>query len=91
MVFSSSPIDRESNAVGDSKIVVGRWGSTTATAGGNINTGLRICDNLILQQLGIVVRTARPVVSAAPFPVDGSSIQIVTQTHGKGLYIAYGR
>ncbi len=93
MAFSATPLDKVPNKIGDRKITVGIWGNDSSSTGGDINTGLRVCENLTLQEQGTTVSTANPVVSANPtdFPVDGSAVTIVTDADAKGWYIAYGR
>ncbi len=91
MAFSAKPIDKVPNKIGDRKIIVGKWSSDGGSTGGAIDTGLRVCEHLILQPVGTAV-TSQPVVSSVTaFPMNGSSIKIVTVPDGNGLYIAYGR
>ncbi len=93
MTFTAVAIDKVPNRVGDRKMVVGTYESSGSTAGGDINTGLRICEHLSLQALGTAV-TSQPVVSAGAataFPRSGASITIVTGPSADGLWMAYGR
>ncbi len=88
MVFTSTPIDKVPNRIGDRKIVVGTY-SNSGSTGGVVDTGLRICEHLHLQPIGNAV-TSQPVVSSTTaFPMNGANITIVT-ADSDGLWMAYG-
>ncbi len=91
MAFSARPIDKVPNNIGDRKITVGKWSNDSASTGGNINTGLRICESLILQPIGTAITSVPVVHSKTVLPMTGSRINIVTIENQSGLYIAYGR
>jgi len=75
------------NVIGDRKVAVGKF--TTELTGGNINTGLEVCEAMVLVPSGNTLVTAPPsVVSALPAP--GDSITILSPHGTDGIYIAYG-
>ncbi len=91
MAFSAVPISRELNIIGDRKVVVGRWSNDGGSTGGDIDTGLRICENLRLQVVGPAATSNIAVVhSATAFPIAGNKITIITILNTAGLYEAYG-
>ncbi len=92
MAFTAVPFEEIPNRIGDRKVVVGKYTSESASTGGIINTHLRVCENLMLQQTGTAAGTVFPVVSSATaFPIEGGAIKIITQANEVGFYKAYGR
>ena len=68
------------------------WGTFTSSAGGiggDIDTGLRSCENIILQQVAAAVVADAPVVNET-LPVAGNAVTIVTTTDAAGIWIAWG-
>ena len=75
------------------------WGSTAITkgtytnaggdTGGNIDTGLKLCQGLFLQPIGGAVNTNAPVVNET-LPVAGSAVTIVTDDGADGIWTAFG-
>ena len=68
------------------------WGSFTATAvtGGDINTGLGICESFMLVHSGAAVEAAVAVVNET-LPVEGNAITFVCTSGDTGYWFAVGR
>jgi hypothetical protein len=60
--------------MGNKRVVYGKW--TTDTTGGDINTGLKICDFLFLQTTGATASAAQSSVNEA-LPKAGNALTIV--------------
>lgn len=75
------------NHIGDRKATVGTW--TTELTGGVINTGLEVCEAMVLTPSGNTLVTAPPSVVSA-LPTNGDSITILSPQATNGIYIAYG-
>lgn len=90
MTFSSTLSTEVPIVVGDRKMTMGKYVNTESTTGGNIDTGLKICDRLILQPTGSSVDANHPAVNET-LPLAGSAITIVTTAGGDGDWIAFGR
>lgn len=68
------------------------WGTYTdggEGAGGDINTKLHRCEQIILQPTGAAVSTNAPVVNET-LPVDGSAVTIVCDASQVGQWLAFG-
>jgi hypothetical protein len=74
------------NVIGDRSITTGTY---DISASGEINTGLGICEFLGMQGTGTITGSVS-VVNVDSFPRSGSSIPVVTNTHG-GIWFAYGK
>ena len=77
------------NVVGDKKIQYGTYTSSDSGTGGNIDTGLTVCERLILQPTGSTVGTNAPKVNET-FPCAGSAVTIVTDADEAGIWEAWG-
>jgi hypothetical protein len=74
---------------GDRKMTMGKYVNTASTTGGNIDTGLKICERIILQPSAGTVIANNPVVNET-LPVAGNAITIVTSAGEDGDWIAFG-
>lgn len=74
----------------------GTFASSGGDAGGDINTGLSICESIQLTQKGTAVTTGAPVVNET-LPVvkvagdSGAKITIVTDANVTGTWRALGK
>jgi hypothetical protein len=75
---------------GNKRKVVGTFTNGGGDSGGNIVTGLKRVEKMILQLTGTSVGANVPVVSAS-FPTRTGTIQIVTDAGADGLFEAEGR
>ena len=88
MAFSSS-ITKRAVAVGNMRMSMGEYISSGGGTGGDVNTGLRSCEKIILQAFGANVSTNAPVVNET-LPVAGSAVTIVTDADQAGYWVAWG-
>lgn len=89
MAFTSVRTPDHSTVVGDKRWVYGTYTSDSGSTGGNIDTGLGICEFMRLQSGGSGVKTNNPVVNET-MPVAGSAVTIVTDSNEVGQWEAYG-
>lgn len=89
MAFSSAITRTVQNVVGDRKIVHGTYTNTSGSTGGNIDTGLAVCEFIMLQPTGSAVVASNPVVNET-LPVAGSAITVVNTADEDGYWMAYG-
>ena len=61
----------------------------SSVAGGDIDTGLRQCETLVLQHQGSAVQANAPVVNES-LPVAGSAVTIVADSSSIGYWEATG-
>ena len=61
----------------------------SSVAGGDINTGLRLCEGIDLTCMGSAVAGNAPAVNET-LPVAGSAVTIVTDSGQKGYWMAMG-
>jgi hypothetical protein len=74
---------------GDRKVVYGTFTPTAGSTGGDITTGLGVCEFIELQHTGGEVVTDMPVADET-FPVVGGVVTIVTVADKAGLFKALG-
>lgn len=86
MAFTST-ITRKENA-GSEKKNHGTYTSADASTGGDINTGLKVCDSILLQPKGSSVGNA-PMVDET-LPVAGGAVTIKTDSNEVGYWSATG-
>lgn len=67
----------------------GTFLSASSSAGGDINTGLRICEHINLTHVSSAVVASAPVVNET-LPVAGSAVTIVTVANTGGYWEATG-
>ena len=75
---------------GDRKMTMGKYVNTATSTGGNIDTGLSICERLILIPTGTTVPAEAPAVNET-LPIDGSAVTIVTGIARDGDWVAFGK
>lgn len=73
--------------MGDKRVVFGSW--ATDTTGGDIDTGLVVCDVVELQHTGDTVIDDHPVVNET-LPCGGSAVTIVCTSAKSGIWMAIG-
>lgn len=87
MAFTQS-ITHGPYVTGDRKEVYGKCDFTGVTTG-NINTGLKMCESLVLTHVGTAVEAAAAVVNET-LPVDGSAVTVVGTSGDSCLWVAKG-
>ena len=85
MAFTSAITGR--TAFKNKTVTYGTW--DTDTTGGNINTGLRMCEMIFLQTSGNAVSADQSSVNET-LPVAGSAITIVCTSGADGYWLAIG-
>lgn len=88
MAFSASKTG--STIVGNKRMVWGTYTNASGDTGGDINTTLRVCENLFLTPKGTATSTTPPVVNET-FPIAGSAVTIVTASKDIGYWTAIGK
>lgn len=73
---------------GDKRVVYGTFTNAGGSSGGDIETGLRIVDQMILQHTGSAVVTDAPIVNET-MPCTGT-VTIVTVADKSGTFLAIG-
>lgn len=87
MAFSSTIIQRPVS-MGNMRVSYGSFDCTSVT-GGDINTGLRKCNMIMLTHKGSAVESNVGVVNET-LPCDGSAVTIVTNNGDAGYWLAFG-
>jgi hypothetical protein len=75
--------------VGNQRKIVGKYVSDSGSVGGDINTGLHSCHEIMLTPKGSAVQTNAPVVNE-DLPCAGDAVTIVTDANAEGYFIALG-
>jgi hypothetical protein len=75
--------------MGNKNVIFGTYTNGSGDTGGNINTGLRLCEMIVLQPKGTAVIATAPVVNE-DLPIAGSAVTVVTADNEDGYWIAYG-
>jgi hypothetical protein len=75
---------------GDKWVSWGTWTATSVT-GGDIDTGLRVCDMCFLTHTGTAVEAAVAVVNETFPGLAGNAITFVCTSGDAGLWYAIGR
>ena len=88
MAFTSTILER--TIMGNRRCNYGSW-DADGDDGGNIDTGLEICETIMLQPKGSAGLPDAPVVNET-LPVDGAAVTIAngTSTDVDGYWIAWG-
>ena len=86
MAFSSAITVK--TVFGNKRVHCGTF-DCASVAGGNINTGLRLAENVTLQLQGSAV-TSNPAMVNESMPVAGSAVTIVTDSSMVGFWMAIG-
>lgn len=87
MAFSSAIVEYGSD--GDKLVNRGTYTNTDASTGGDIDTGLSMCESLILQPKGATVEASNNAVNET-FSVAGSAVTVVTTANEIGTWEARG-
>jgi len=87
MAFTSSKTGQ--TVEGNSRMTYGTFTNGAGDSGGNIDTGLPICDMIILGHSGAAAVASSPAVNET-LPVAGAAVTIVTTTGADGHWIAFG-
>lgn len=74
---------------GNRKTHRGTYASSGGSTGGDIDTGLKICENIKLTPKGTGVGTNESVVNET-LPVAGNAVTIVTDANQSGYWEAEG-
>ncbi len=74
---------------GNKKTRTGTYTNAGGDTGGNIDTGLTVCTDIVLTPSGSAVQTNAPVVNET-LPVAGNAITIVTDDGADGYWEAEG-
>lgn len=75
--------------MGNKKYAMGTFTNGSGDTGGDINTGLSVCQAIFLQSGGSAVIANAPVVNET-LPVAGSAVTIVTTDNEDGTWLAFG-
>jgi hypothetical protein len=86
MAFSSAVSYK--TVFGNRRVHYGTWTGSGAT-GGNVDTGLRLCENILLTVHGSAVTSNQCAVNES-LPVAGSAVTIVHDSGINGYWIAFG-
>ncbi len=86
MAFSNTIAGR--TVAGNKRLHYGAWDATAVT-GGDIDTGLTVCQSIMLTHLGSAVEAAVAVVNET-LPVAGNAITIVCTSGDAGYWMAIG-
>ena len=87
MAFTSA-VSVRSNS-GNKRMNMGTWTTSSTETGGDIDTGLRSCEMIVLQHMASAVTADTPVVNET-LPCDGSAVTIVQLASADGFWIAWG-
>jgi hypothetical protein len=91
MAFASTITKAAQSFFGDKKVASGTWTNANGDTGGDINTGLTICEYISLtvnaSSAGSI--TSVPCVNET-LPIAGSAVTIVTLDGQDGYWWAYG-
>ena len=74
---------------GSVKVAIGTYTNTNAGTGGDIDTGLAVCEFIKLQPTGASVSTNANAVNET-LPVTGNAVTIVTDSNEVGTWLAVG-
>ena len=88
MAFASAI--KKIRVIGSMKIANGTFASSSDGVGGDIDTGLRLCEAITLTSKGSAITTGANVVNET-LPVNGSAITIVTDADVTGTWVAFGK
>lgn len=88
MAFSSSITEK--TVFGNKRFHWGTFTNGASDSGGNIDTGLKVCEGIVLQHTGVAAVSSAPAVNET-LPVDGSAVTVVTTTAADGIWFAWGR
>ena len=75
--------------VGNKRMEWGTFASDSGSTGGDIATGLRICEQMFLQHTASAVVADAPSVNET-LPVAGSAVTVVSTANADGYWLAFG-
>ena len=78
----------KSSIFGDKAVAWGTYVNDGGSTGGDIDTGLHMCEALFLIKNGAAVGNSQAVNET--FPVAGSAVTIVTDANESGYWFAIG-
>jgi hypothetical protein len=87
MAFASTIVGE--TVFGNKRVHTGTFTNAGGDSGGNINTGLNLCEFISLQVNSAAV-VANVAVTNETFPVAGAAVTIVTNADDDGTWWAYG-
>lgn len=87
MAFASAVV--EQGVMGDKKYSRGTYTNGSGETGGDIDTGLAVCEALMLQPGGSAAIATAPVVNET-LPVAGSAVTVVNADNEDGNWFAFG-
>ena len=76
---------------GNKRIAWGTFTSDTGSTGGDIDTGLKLAESIMLQVKSTAIQVAGGPVVNETLPIDGAAITIVTVADAVGYWFAFGR
>jgi len=89
MAFASAITRIVKNHIGDRVVTHGTYTNGGGDTGGDIDTGLKVCEFIVLQPTGAAVIASNPSVNET-LPVDGSAVTVVNTADEDGVWFAYG-
>jgi hypothetical protein len=87
MSFASAVTSK--TVFGNKRVNFGTFTNGASDTGGDINTGLRSCEEIFLQHVSSAVVASAPSVNET-LPVAGSAVTIVTTAGADGRWMAIG-
>ena len=90
MAFASSVNADGKTVMGNKRVHFGTFTNGGSDTGGNIDTGLEVCEHLQLTCKGSAVAANAPAVNET-FPCAGNAVTIVTDADEDGYWMAVGR
>jgi len=88
MAIISTISRRVRNVIGDRKVNYGTFGD--ASGGGEINTGLEVCEWMFLQGTADIAGGSAFVLTES-LPRSGTAVPIDSVSNKGGMWVAYGR
>lgn len=87
MAFTATKVGE--SVWGNKRVTWGTLLSDSGSTGGDINTGLHVCEGMFLTAKGSSV-VADALTVNETFPVAGSAVTIVTTANAAGYWYAFG-
>lgn len=87
MAFASTVI--EQGVMGDKKYSRGTYTNGSGDSGGDIDTGLAICQELYMQPTGAAVIASHPSLNE-DLPIAGSAVTVINTASEDGNWFALG-
>lgn len=77
------------SVMGNKRVNYGTYANGTGDTGGDIDTGMAICESLVLQPSGGTVIATAPTVNET-LPVGGNAVTVITADGEDGYWVATG-